>query len=304
MARYLGKRVLGGLLTIFLVLTFTFVLARLAGDPVALLVPITATDDEIAAYRTALGLDLPLPVQYWNFITSAVHLDFGNSLRSNRPAFEIIMERLPATLSLASAAFVSSLVVALGLGLVNELTRSRVVRSTILGFSLVRDAMPTFVFGLIMIYIFGVQLHVLPFIGNRTPASFVMPTITLATMTLALYLRLLRSGFAEELGKDYVRTAVSKGSSRFHLIVREVFPNVLPPFVTIVALNLGGLIVGSVLVEAVFSWPGIAYAIIEAVDQRDFPVIQAGVVVVATVFVAVNIIADVLNIRIDPRVRV
>jgi peptide/nickel transport system permease protein len=193
-------------------------------------------------------------------------------------------------------------VLAVVFGLINELTRSRVVRSTVLGFSLIRDAVPTFVFGLVAIYVFGVQLHWLPFIGNRTPANYVLPVLTLATVTLALYLRLLRSAFADELSKDYVRTALAKGSPRAHLVLREVLPNVLPPFVTIVALNFGALIVGGVLVEAVFSWPGVAYTLVDAVQQHDFPVIQAGVVVVAIVFVIVNIVADLINLRLDPRV--
>jgi len=301
--RYLAGRSAQALLTIFLVVALTFVLARIAGDPSALLLPATATEQDAAEFRRALGLDQPVAVQFAGYLADLARLDFGNSLRSGGPAVDVILERMPATLSLAGISLLVSLVLALGLGLVVELTSSERLRSAILGLALLREAIPVFVFGLLLVLIFGVQLRSLPFIGREGPASYILPVATLSSLTLALYLRILRSSFGAEEGQDYVRTALAKGASHRHVVVRETLPNVLLPFVTTVAINLGYLVVGSVLVESVFSWPGVAYAVVEAVTQRDFPVIQAGVIAMAVVFVAVNLIADLVIARLDPRVR-
>jgi peptide/nickel transport system permease protein len=302
-ARYLAGRSAQAVLTIFLVVALTFVLARIAGDPTALLLPATATDADAAAFRAALGLDQPIIVQFGAYLADIVRLDFGDSLRGGGPAFDMVLDRLPATLSLAGISLLVSLVLALGLGLVVELTRSERLRSAILALALLREAIPVFVFGLLLVLVFGVQLQWLPFIGRDGFASYLMPVATLSSMTLALYLRILRSSFGGEEGQDYVRTAVAKGASRRHVVLKETLPNVLLPFVTTVAINLGYLVVGSVLVESVFSWPGIAYAVVEAVTQRDFPVIQAGVVAMAVVFVVINLLADLISAKLDPRVR-
>lgn len=301
MARYLAGRSTQAALTIFLVVALTFVLARIAGDPTALLLP--ATEADAAEFRRALGLDQPIIVQFLSYLGDMFRLDFGESLRGGGSAFDVVMDRIPATLSLAGISLLVSLVLALGLGLVVELTRSERLRSAILALALLREAVPVFVFGLLLVLVFGVGLEWLLLIGRDGAASYIMPVATLSSMTLALYLRILRSPFGGEEGQDYVRTAVAKGASRRHVVLRETLPNVLLPFVTTVAINLGYLVVGSVLVESVFSWPGVAYAVVEAVTQRDFPVIQAGVVAMAVVFVAINLLADLVSARLDPRVR-
>lgn len=304
MIGYALSRVWQSLLTIVLVLVVVFVLARLAGDPTALLLPPTATDADADAFRAAYGLDKPLPEQFFLYVKDAFQFDFGQSLRGGGPAATFILERLPATLWLAAVSLVVSLVLALGIGLLVELTTSERLRTVVLGLALVREAVPVFVFGLLAILVFGVWLGWFPFIGFHGPLSFVLPVLTLSSATLAMYLRILRSSFAGEERREYVRTAFAKGATRRHVVLREVLPNVLLPFVTTVAINLGYLIVGSVLVESVFSWPGVAYAVVQAVEQRDFPVIQAGVVLMALVFVVFNLVADLVNARIDPRVQV
>jgi peptide/nickel transport system permease protein len=302
MARYIMIRLGQAVLTIFLILTLTFVLARMAGDPTALLLPPETNAADAAAYKHAIGLDKPLGTQYVNYIVGALHLDFGKSLRGGGPALDFVTSRLPATLELAGASLVVSLILALGLGLTIELTSSKRIRTAILSAALVREAIPAFVFGLLLIIVFGVKLEWLPFIGKNGPKSFVLPVLTLSSVTLSLYLRILRSSFAQERSQDYVRTALAKGSSRWHIVMREAFPNVLLPFVTTVAVNIGFLIVGSVLVETVFSWPGMAFAMVQAVQQRDFPVIQAGVILIATVFVLINLITDIVCSKLDPRI--
>jgi peptide/nickel transport system permease protein len=302
MARYIVIRLVQAIVTIWAVLSLTFVLAHMAGDPSALLLPPESSPAAIAAYRHAIGLDRPLGVQYLTFLGDASHFDFGNSLRGGGPALDFVTARLPATLELAGVSLAVSLVLALGLGLTIELTSSKRLRTFILSLALIREAVPVFVFGLLLIIVFGVKLQWFPFIGKAGPDSFVLPVATLSSVTLALYLRVLRSSFAQERSQDYVRTALAKGASRSHIVLREAFPNVLLPFVTTVAVNAGFLIVGSVLVETVFSWPGMAYAMVQAVEQRDFPVIQAGVILIAIVFIAVNTIADIVCSRLDPRI--
>lgn len=302
MTRYVAIRLAQAALTIYLILTLTFVLARMAGDPTALLLPAETNSEDAEIYRKAIGLDKPLFEQYINYLKGAVQLDFGRSLRGGGPALDFITERLPATLKLAGVSLVVSIVLALGLGLIIELTNSNRLRTFILSGALLREAIPAFVFALMLILLFGVKLKWLPFIGMNGFSSYVMPVATLSSATLALYLRVLRSNFSDERSKEYMRTALAKGESRPYAIIREAFPNVLLPFITVVALNLGFLIVGSVLVETVFSWPGVAYAMVQAVTQRDFPVIQAGVIMIATVFVVVNIIADIVSSKLDPRI--
>jgi len=301
--RYIAIRCGQGLLTIFCIVSLTFVLARVAGDPTALLLPPEASAEDAAAYRAALGLDQPMLVQYVQFLGDVVRLDFGESLRSGTSATEAVLSRVPATLKLAGISMVVSVLLAIALSLVSELIDRPSVRTFILTASLLREAVPAFVFGIGLIYVFGVNLRWFPFIGStQGAASYVLPVATLSTMTLALYLRMLSSSFAEERGRDYIRTAMAKGASRFHIVLREAFPNVMLPFVTVVALNLSAVIVGSVLVETVFSWPGLAYAMVQAVQQRDFPVIQAGIIIIAVVFVIVNTASDFLAARLDPRI--
>ncbi|MEV1294192.1 ABC transporter permease [Pseudonocardia sp. NPDC049635] len=303
MLRYLAGRCAQAVLTVFVVVALTFVLARIAGDPTALLLPATATAEDAAEFRQALGLDRPLLTQFVQYLADVSRLDFGESLRGGGPAFDVVLDRMPATLSLAGISLLVSLVLALGLGLVVELSRSERLRSAILALALLREAVPVFVFGLLLVLVFGVHLQWLPFIGRDGPATYVLPVLTLSSMTLALYLRILRSSFGGEEGQDYLRTAAAKGASRRYTILREALPNVMPPFVTTVAINLGYLVVGSVLVESVFSWPGVAYTVVEAVTQRDFPVIQAGVIAMAVVFVVINLLADLISAKLDPRIR-
>lgn len=299
---YLVKRLAQAAVTVLIVVSLTFVLARIAGDPTALLLPPQSDQATIDAFRSALGLDRPLADQYVMFLGDALRLDFGDSLRGGGSALAMVLERLPATLTLTGLSLLVSLLLAAGLGLAAELTSRSWVRTTILSVALVREAVPVFVFGLLLILVFGVKLAWWPFIGNTGPASYILPVATLSSMTLALYLRVLRSSFAEERGSDHVRTALAKGETRWRIVVREALPNVLLPFVTTVAVNVGVLIVGAVLVETVFSWPGMTYAMVLAVQQRDFPVIQAGVIVIAVVFIGVNTLADVVTVLLDPRV--
>lgn len=303
MASFLARRLLQSALTLLGVLTATFFLVRLAGDPTTLLLPIEATVDEVASFRTALGLDQPLVFQYTKFMAHAVEGDFGMSLRQRTSALGLVLERLPATLELALTSFILGLILAFAIGLATRLSGSARLRAIVMWIALARQAIPVFWFGLLLILIFSVTLRWLPSLGRGGVAHLVLPAVTLATYELALYLRLFNSSLATEAKQDYVRTAFAKGQSRAMIIVKHMLPNALLPLVTIAGINLGLLLGGTVVTETVFGWPGVGRLIVQSVSQRDYPVIIAGVFVVCLIFMVVNLIVDLLYAYLDPRVR-
>jgi peptide/nickel transport system permease protein len=303
MAGFLTRRLLQSLLTLLGVLTATFFLVRLASDPAVLLLPVEATPDEIATFRTALGLDQPLPVQYVKFLTHALEGDFGISLRQRTPALELVLERLPATLELALTSFILGLALAFAVGVAVRLSGSARLRTFVMWIALTRQAIPVFWFGLLLILVFSVTLRWLPSLGRGGISHLILPAITLSTYELALYLRLFNSSLATEAKQDYVRTAFAKGQSRSQVLIKHMLPNALLPLVTIAGINLGLLLGGTVVTETVFSWPGVGRLIVQSVSQRDYPVIIAGVFVVCLIFMIINLIVDLLYAYLDPRVR-
>src|SRR6478735_3726742 len=268
MAGFLTRRLLQSLLTLLGVLTATFFLVRLAGDPTTLLLPVEATPDEIATFRTALGLD-----------------------------------RLPATFELALTSFILGLALAFAVGVSVRLSGSARLRTFVMWIALARQAIPVFWFGLLLILLFSVTLRWLPSLGRGGITHLILPAITLSTYEVALYLRLFNSSLATEAKQDYVRTAFAKGQSRSQVLIKHMLPNALLPLVTIAGINLGLLLGGTVVTETVFSWPGVGRLIVQSVSQRDYPVIIAGVVVVCLIFVIINLIVDLLYAYVDPRVR-
>ena len=303
MTYFMLRRALQSLLTVIGVITVTFFLVRLAGDPAILLLPVEATDEDIRRLRVALGLDQSLIVQYLKFLANAAVGDFGISLRQRTPALELVLERVPATLELALSSFVLGIVLAFGIGLLMRLSTSAKLRTAIMWLALARQAIPVFSFGLILILIFSVWLRWLPSLGRGSIQHLILPAMTLATYELALYLRLFNASLAAEQRQDYVRTAYSKGQSRAKVIIRHMLPNALLPLVTIAGINLGLLLGGTVVTETVFSWPGVGRLMVQSVSQRDYPVIIAGVFVISLIFVLVNLLVDILYGFLDPRVR-
>lgn len=303
MAGFLTRRLLQSLLTLLGVLTATFFLVRLAGDPTTLLLPVEATPDEIATFRTALGIDRPLPVQYVKFLTHALEGDFGISLRQRTPALELVLERLPATFELALTSFILGLALAFAVGVAVRLSGSARLRTFVMWIALARQAIPVFWFGLLLILLFSVTLRWLPSLGRGGITHLILPAITLSTYEVALYLRLFNSSLATEAKQDYVRTAFAKGQSRSQVLIKHMLPNALLPLVTIAGINLGLLLGGTVVTETVFSWPGVGRLIVQSVSQRDYPVIIAGVFVVCLIFMMINLIIDLLYAYLDPRVR-
>ena len=303
MVLFIVKRLVQSVLTVFGVLTAAFFLVRLSGDPLAMMLPPEATDADIAAMRAALGLDQPYWIQYLKFLGNAAAGDFGNSLRQQTSALHLVLERLPATLELALSAFTLGIVLAFAMGLAIRLSGSVRLRAVLLWIAVVRQAIPTFWFGLLLIVLFSVTLRWLPAVGRGGLDNLILPALSLATFELALYLRLINAAFSEEQDQDYVRTANAKGQSRAKVIVKHMLPNALLPLVTVAGINMGVLLGGAVVTETVFSWPGVGRLIVQSVSQRDYPVIIAGVLVVSLVFVVVNFIVDMLYAVLDPRVR-
>ena len=300
---YILRRLFQSVLTVIGVITVAFFLVRLAGDPVALLLPVEASDRDIALMRHALGLDQSLFIQYVKFVGHALTGDFGLSLRQHASALSLVLERLPATLELALSSFFLGLVLAFGLGLATRLSKSRRLRAFVMWIALGRQAFPVFSFGLLLILIFSVWLRWLPSLGRGGIDHLILPALTLATYELALYLRLFNASLAAEQRQDYVRTAYAKGQGRTQVILFHMLPNALLPLVTIAGINLGILLGGTVVTETVFSWPGVGRLIVQSVSQRDFPVIIAGVFIISLIFVIVNLLVDILYGILDPRVR-
>ncbi|SFH63778.1 ABC transporter permease [Albimonas pacifica] len=303
MTRYLVVRLAGAAATLLAVLTFVFVLVRLAGDPVRLMMPDQATAAEVEAVREALGLNRPLIVQYWDFLTSALGGSLGDSLRQGRPALEVVLERMPATLELAFLSFAIGFAAAVALAATAEVAGSKRLRGLFLWIATARQSAPPFLFGIVMVLILSVNLGLLPAIGRNSWLSYVIPVLTISTFEIALYLRLIGSAFDEMREADWVRTARAKGVSRPRLVLRHMLPNALLPVVTVAGINLGVLIGGLVVLETVFNWPGLGRLIIDSVNNRDFPVVQAGVLAIAASFIVINLAVDFLYAALDPRVR-
>ncbi len=303
MTAFLLKRGLQSVLTILGVVTAVFFLVRLAGDPSALLLPAEASVEDAARLRQALGLDQPLAIQYGRFLQNALQGDFGNSIRDARPAMELVLERLPATLELALTSFALGIGLAFALGLLVRLVDSPKLRTAIMWLALARQGIPVFSFGLLLILVFSVWLRWLPSLGRGSLANLVLPAVTLGTYELALYLRLFNASLASEQRQDYVRSAYARGLGRVQVVVQHMLPNALLPLITVAGINLGLLLGGAVITETVFSWPGVGRLIVQSVSQRDYPVILAGVFLISVIFVAINLAVDLLYGLLDPRVR-
>ncbi len=303
MPRYLVSRLLQAVLTTFGVMTIVFFVMRLSGDPVLLLVPEGATREHIDALRRELGFDQPIWRQYLTFLAGLLRFELGVSVVQRIPAWDILASRIPYTLALAGAA----LVVAIGLGVPAGVTmavwRGRWFERPIAALVVAGQSMPTFLTGILMIMLFAVTLRWLPSSGVEGPASVIMPAIALGMLSMSTFARMARIAVVDELGKDYVRAGLARGLSPGKVVARHVLRNASIPVVTIAALEIGNLLAGAIIVETVFAWPGIGQLAIQAIQSRDFLVVQAIVLFVSLVYVVVNLAADLLYASIDPRIR-
>jgi len=300
---YLLRRLWQFAIVILGVSAVTFAITNMTGNPAALLLPPDASAAQVEALTKRLGLDAPLHVQYWRFLSNAVQGDFGNSLRQGRPAMEVVLERAPATALLGLTALALSVLVALPVGTFSAIKRGTPFDTTATALVLMGQSLPSFWLGLMIILVFGVTLRWLPISGTGSLLHLVGPALTLSFFPTARNVRLLRSSVIETMTQDYVRTARAKGLPEHKVIRKHVLRNALIPFVTVVALQIGFLLGGAVIVETIFAWPGIGRLMIQAVQGRDFPVIQAGVILIATTFMVVNLLTDLLYGALNPRIR-
>jgi peptide/nickel transport system permease protein len=303
MLGYVLIRLLRAVLTVFAVVTAVFFLQRLNGNPAAIMLPITATPKQVAVLAKALGFNRPITTQYLSFLNGVLHGNLGTSLQSGTPAFQLVLGRLPATLLLVLTGFLFGVALAVVLTLAVQLTGSHRLRTAILVAGQIRQAIPMFVFGVLLVLVFSVKLGWLPSMGIGNWKNLVLPALTVGTFEFALYMRFMDASFGEQSHQDYVRTAYAKGSSRWYVVLRHELRNVLLPILTIVGFNLGGLLGGSVIIENVFNWPGIGQLTVQSVNARDYPVVQASLLVASLAFVLVNIVVDLLYSVADPRVR-
>lgn len=292
-----------GFIAIIGIVLVVFVVARQLGDPALLILSPDAPAEAIAAFRATHGLDKPTLVQLWDFIVNLAKGDLGQSLRHDEPVFRLIVERVPATLRLTLAALIVSLVLAVPLGVLAARNRGTPTDRWTMGFAVLGQSIPDFWLGLMLMLVAGVWLKILPISGTGTWKHLVLPTITLSVFPLARTTRLVRSGLLEVLGEDFVRTARAKGLGESLIVYKHGLRNALIPVITIIGMEVGSLLGGAVIVETIFAWPGMGRLLVQALNNRDFPLIQGGVLVMAVMKVVVNLGVDLLYSTLDPRIR-
>jgi peptide/nickel transport system permease protein len=302
MRTFVLRRLIQLSITIFVVSLIVFFLVRLRGDPISVMAPPTFSEEQVAALRTAWGFDKPLVEQYLIFLGKAITGDFGQSIQARRPAMELVFERMGNTYLLTLTSALVGMAIAVPLGVVSALKRNSPLDLLVTGLSALGTAMPSFWLGLVLILIFSVSLRMLPAFGALTPESIIMPSITLGVGMAARLSRLTRSAMLEVLNEDYVRTARSKGLNNRSVVIRHALRNALIPLVTVLGLQLGWLLGGSVVVESVFSWPGLGRLMVESINVRDITVVQAGLLWFALSFALINLAVDVAYTFLDPRI--
>ncbi len=300
---YLTRRLLQSLIVLLGVSFVVFGILFLTGDPALVLLPPESTVEDIQKFREAMGFNDPFIVQYGRFLAGALRGNFGQSIRHGEPAFHLVVERMPATFQLAGAALAVALALAIPAGIISAVRRNSVLDYVSTVVALLGQSMPTFWLGIMLILVFSVQLNLLPSSGRGSFAHLVLPAITLGLFTTARITRLTRSGMLEVLNQDYIRTARAKGVGDPPVVWKHALKNAAIPIVTIVGIELGTLLGGSVITETIFAWPGVGRLSVQAIYNRDYPVVQAAVFLLATTFVLVNLFVDMVYTYLDPRIR-
>ncbi len=302
MQRYLIRRVLEIIPTIFILTLIVFFVIRLKGDPIAQLAPFDLNQEEIQMLRHAYGLDEPLYVQYWKFLSKLVVGDFGRSMRYHAPAMPIVLERIPATLELAFAALIFSLVVSLPLGITSALKPNSLLDLVATTFSAIGRAMPSYWLGIMLILFLAVAYPIFPVSGRDKPGSIILPMVTLGLGLATTLTRIIRSSMLEVVRQDYITTARSKGLHDRVILIKHALRNALIPVITVFALQMAWLFSGVVIVETVFAWPGMGRLLVKAVQTRDMAVVQAGIFIAAMAVLVINLLTDVIYTVVDPRI--
>ncbi len=313
MATYLFRRFWQSLLVLFGISLIVFILLHLSGDPAILMMPPDATKEDIENFRKLMGFNDPLFVtwppwrimtgtQYGRFVGGVVRGDFGNSFRHQQPALGLVLERMPATIRLTLAAMGIAVCVAIPVGILSAVKRNTVLDHLGMLMALLGQSMPVYWLGIMFILLFAVRLNLFPAFGSGTWQHLVLPAVTLGAFSMARIARLTRSGMLEVLGQEYIRTARAKGVRDLTVILKHALKNAAIPVITVIGLDLGTLLGGAVITETIFAWPGVGRLAIQAIANRDYPVVQAAVFILAAIFVLINFLVDVLYSYVDPRV--
>ncbi|MCA0318426.1 MAG: ABC transporter permease [Proteobacteria bacterium] len=303
MWRFVLRRAGNGAVSILGASLVIFMVSRLSGDPITLMMPPDAPPQAIEAMRVALGLDRPLWTQYWIFITNALTGDFGTSYRWQQPALNLVLDRLPATVELAVAALLFSVSVAVPLGVLSAVYRGGWVDRLGRILAMLGQAMPNFWVGLMLILVFAVGFGWLPAFGRGGPEHLILPAIALGWYPVAAQMRIVRSGMLDVLESDYIRLSRALGTPERLLVWKYAFRNAAVPLLTMLGVYFAAMLGGAFIVEVIFAWPGIGRMVVEAVFARDFPVVQAGVLFSSILFVMSNLLVDISYGIVDPRIR-
>lgn len=303
MQRYIVRRLFQSVLALLAISLLVFLMSRMTGDPTMLMLPDDASQEDIARLRRALGLDQPLTVQYWVFLSKAVQGDLGRSIKGQMPVTEMLTERLPNSLKLAAVAMGVAVLMAFPLGVVAAVKRGTAFDTVANIVAVLGQSLPQFWVGIVLIQIFAVRLRWLPVAGVGTLWHYVLPAFTLGWFVVAGMMRLLRSSMLDILGSEFVKLARIKGVPETAVIWKHALRNAMIPVLTFGAVYLAILVTGAILVETVFAWPGIGQLIYQGIVFRDFPVVQAVVLLTAGLVIAVNMLVDILYAYLDPRIR-
>jgi peptide/nickel transport system permease protein len=300
---YILKRLFHSIFVLVGISLVVFIILHLTGDPAALLMPMDATPEQVAQFRKEMGFTDPVIVQYWRFFKGTLHGDFGNSFRHSQPALDLVLERMPATIQLTVAALVLALIIAIPVGIVSAIKRNTFLDHIGMTGALLGQSTPVFWLGIMLILIFSVTLQWFPSSGRGEIQHLILPAVTLGMFSMARTARMMRSSMLEVLGQDYIKTAKAKGLAPSVVILKHALKNASIPVVTIIGMELGTLLGGAVITETIFAWPGVGRLAVQAIYNRDYPVVQAAVFILASIFVLVNLIVDLIYTYLDPRVK-
>ena len=303
MGRFFVHRLAIAILVAVTVSIIGFGLLRVSGDLAADLAGEDATPQEIAEIAKSYGLDRPLYIQYLDWAASALQGDLGTSLFTNEPVLELILDRIGVTVQLAFFSLAFGLLIAVPLGVLAAIRANSWIDRSALGLAVFGQAIPTFWFGLILIYVFGVILRWTPISGSDTLAHFILPTIALGTLVMPPFMRLTRTGMLDVLDSDYIRTAWAKGLSPTTVLFKHALRNAILPVVSLSAVSLGFLLGGSVIVESVFALNGIGFLAFQSIVRTDFPVVQSILVFISICYICLTLLSDLINAKLDPRIR-
>lgn len=303
MRRFILRRAVLAVLVCMTVLVISFALTRIAGDPAMAVAGPQATADDVAVIRRAYGLDRPLTEQFFTWVGAAMRGDFGRSYLFREPVANLIRARMPVTLTLGMVGLGFALVIALPLGIVAALNEGTLADRLVMLVALLGQAMPSFWLALLLIIGLGLRLQWLPIGGIEDWTGYVLPGLVLSFSAIPALMRLTRSGMVDALRSDYIRTARAKGLSRASIVLKHAARNAAMPVVAIAAVQLGFMLGGSIVIESVFSLPGIGFLAWESISKNDFPVVQAVVLLLAIIYIALTLFADMLNAALDPRLR-